>query len=97
MQVYRYFKDEGLNRDKLIPFFSMVDSRRQMHQLVTQKPPIKPASFLDSHIPYISEIERMGIDRKPASIRPGSKAGLAYSEIWNELKIKEPLNKLCVF
>ena len=84
-QVYRYFKEEGLELNKLRPFFSMVDRRRQMHRLIVDRPPKKPWPFLKNSIPYISEIERMGIERKPASTRLGSQAGIAYRQLWEEL------------
>lgn len=84
-QIHNHFKDEKLPGDQLRPFFSMVDNRRQMHRLITAQPPRKPAPFLNAHIPYISEIERMGLERKPACTAPASRAAQAYGALWQEL------------
>ncbi|MGV6807494.1 MAG: ParA family protein [bacterium] len=86
-QLHDYFDGKGLPRDKILPFFSMVDVRRKMHQLITQKPPKKSRwKFFDAEIPYISEIERMGLDRQPVCVRPGSRAAIAYISLWRELQ-----------
>lgn len=84
-QIYRYFEDEKLPTSHLYPFFSMVDRRRQMHRQMTERPPKKPGRFLHAQIPYISEIERMGIERKPACIAPASRAAQAYRALWQEI------------
>lgn len=84
-QIYRYFDSEGLSTSKLHPFFSMVDSRRQMHRMITEQPPNKPAKFLNTQIPYMSEIERMGLERKPACTAPGSRAARIFSSLWHEV------------
>lgn len=84
-QIYDYFSDAGLPTEGLLPFFSMVDSRRQMHRLIIEQPPQQPVQFLTSHIPSISEIERMGIDQKPACTHAG-RATLAYRALWDEVK-----------
>ena len=84
-QIYRYFKDEQLPTNQLYPFFSMVDSRRQMHRQITEQPPKKPLKFLHSQIPYLSEIERMGLERKPACTAPASRPAQVYRALWQEL------------
>lgn len=85
-QIHHYFEENELNTGCLLPFFSMVDARRQMHRLMTERPPQKPAHFLASQIPYISEIERMGIDRRPACTAPSSRAAQCYQKLWHELE-----------
>ncbi len=84
-QIYDHFRAEDLPTDRLHPFFSMVDVRRQMHRLIMEQPPEKLALFLKAPIPYISEIERMGMERKPACIAPASRAAQAYNALWREL------------
>jgi cellulose biosynthesis protein BcsQ len=85
-QIYDYFTAAELATQGLLPFFSMVDSRRQLHRLITEQPPQKPLQFLSSQIPYISEIERMGIEQRPACHAPTSRATLAYRALWDEVK-----------
>jgi len=84
-QLRDYFIDNNLDTDKLLSFFSMVDKRRQMHRLIVEKPPKKQARFLTSHIAYLSEIERMGLDREPACLKPSNRATQAYRALWHEL------------
>lgn len=84
-QIFGYFEDEKLPTRHIYPFFSMVDSRRQMHRLVSEHPPKKLGRFLQAQIPYISEIERMGLERKPACLAPASRAALVYRALWQEL------------
>ncbi len=84
-QIHDHFKKEHLPTTHLHPFFSMVDSRRQMHRQITEQPPKKPAGFLHSQIPYLSEIERMGEERKPACTAPASRAAQAYRALWQEI------------
>ena len=96
-KLLKFFKSHKLSAKKLIPFFSMVESRKKMHQEIMREY-LKPETrFLQSQIPYNSEIEKMGIYRNPLGyIRPRSKAAAAYQDLWNEIKsyIKEkPKNK----
>lgn len=84
-QIYHYFEGENLPTDILYPFFSMVDSRRQMHKQISERPPKKPGQFLNTQIPYMSEIERMGLDRQPACTAPASRPARAYNALWQEL------------
>ena len=63
----------------------MVDNRRQLHRLIVERPPQQPLQFLNSHIPYISEIEKMGIEQRPACTHT-SRAAQSYRALWDEVK-----------
>jgi len=85
-QIVNYSNEHELNHLKLLPFFSMVDKRKQMHRQIVERPPGLVASFLKSTIPYASEIERMGIERRPVITYAGkSVAAKAYLDLWQEL------------
>lgn len=86
-KLLEFFKEHKLNRRKLIPFFSMVESRKRLHQEVVEELAARDKyRFLRSQIPYLAEIERMGLSRAPvAADRPAAKAALAYRELWREL------------
>lgn len=86
-KLLKFFKNHKLSAKKLIPFFSMVESRKKIHQ-ETVGEYLKPETqFLQSQIPYNSEIEKMGIYRSPLLYRrPGSKAATAYQALWLEIK-----------
>jgi len=86
-KLIKFFKDEKLNRKKLIPFFSMVERRKNLHKEIIETMPKDFAGFLNSQIPYSSEVEKMGIRREPLIYsRPNSVQAKAYISLWNEIK-----------
>ncbi len=69
------------------PFFSMVDQRKSMHKELVDTLPQQYPDFLEQSIPYLSEVERMGLHRSPIGyFAPNSKAHRAYQELWWEVK-----------
>ena len=90
-QIMKFCKENNLDDLLVIPFFSMVDIRKQLHRLIVEKPPKTLAGLLNTTIPYASDIERMGLNRAAlASYAPKCRAALAYESLWAE--IKERLN-----
>jgi cellulose biosynthesis protein BcsQ len=86
-QVLKYSDDKILKKLAILPFFSMVDKRKNMHRLICEKPPKMGVKFLKSFIPYASEVERMGIERRPILSYAGhSKSAKCYLELWQEIK-----------
>ncbi len=72
---------------RLMTFFSMVDRRKTMHRLIIDRPPKLDAHVLGSAIPYASEVERMGVERKPlVNFARSNRAAKAYLTLWLELK-----------
>ncbi|MCW8908317.1 MAG: AAA family ATPase [Sedimenticola sp.] len=72
---------------KRMPFFSMVDRRKRMHLEMLRQLPERYPEMLASHIPYASDVERMGVYRAPiGSFAPNSVAGRAYQALWLELE-----------
>jgi len=70
-------------------FYSMVDRRKRLHQDVIAAPGDPRCTVLETVIPYATEVERMGIERRPVTdYRPRSPAGLAYQALWAEAKAK---------
>jgi chromosome partitioning protein len=96
-KLLKFFKSHKLSEKKLIPFFSMVESRKKMHQEIVREYLKPETQFLQSQIPYNSEIEKMGIYRSPlVYYRPDSKAAKAYQTLWQEIKsllLKKNINK----
>jgi cellulose biosynthesis protein BcsQ len=72
---------------KLLPFFSMVDRRKRMHQEIMEELPGTFPEMLKEYIPYSSDVERMGEFRAPLGDydRKGP-AMLAYTALWQEVK-----------
>ncbi|MCW9023402.1 MAG: AAA family ATPase [Gammaproteobacteria bacterium] len=88
-QILKYGDKKILGNVKLLPFFSMVDRRKNMHRAMIENPPKKGPAFLKSSIPYASEVERMGIKREPVTVyAQSSAAAQSYIALWKEIKSK---------
>ena len=88
-QLTRFCNKNSITNMRLIPFFSMVDKRKEMHRIVLKNPPRTPEPVLTSWIPYSSEIEKMGMHRMPVgSYAPNGVAAKAYQSLWNEIKTR---------
>jgi cellulose biosynthesis protein BcsQ len=85
-QLGEFSTAHGLPRAKLLPFFSMVDRRRQLHcELITQFAADHP-EVLRSFIPYTSQVEKMGEQRAPVqTFAAGSPGARAFYALWQAL------------
>ena len=57
-KLVKFFDDNNLNKNKLLPFFSMVEKRKKMHKHILSENNIK--NIMGNHIPYNSDIEKNG-------------------------------------
>lgn len=72
---------------RLLPFFSMVDRRKNLHRLILERPPKKLSIMLATFIPFASEVEKMGMRRAPLATYAGhSRAAAAFEDLWTEVK-----------
>ncbi|MGD2052956.1 MAG: AAA family ATPase [Gammaproteobacteria bacterium] len=86
-QIRKFFKHEHFDTMKILPFFAMVDRRKQLHRLIVEYPPSFMPYVLDSYIPYASEVERMGVNRAPlGEFAAHSRAAICYRSMWEEVK-----------
>jgi cellulose biosynthesis protein BcsQ len=84
--VTDYFKENGLEKNKLKCFFSMVDHRKNLHHEVMNDF-YKDKIFLKSYIPYLSDVEKMGIHEAPLeTFAASSYAAQCYRDLWKEIK-----------
>jgi cellulose biosynthesis protein BcsQ len=61
----------------------MVDRRKKMHNELMAMMLKEFRGVLRSLIPYLAQIERMGIEREPVTASaPGSVAAKAYQNLW---------------
>lgn len=73
----------------LLPFFSMVDRRRSLHQELMAETRAAFAQILATQVPYWSEIERMSVRRAPLpAFAAKSEAALIYSALWAEMEAR---------
>ena len=82
-QLLSFCRKNKYDAGKIYAFFSMVDRRKKMHKELMAMMLKKYNGVLRSLIPYLSQIERMGIEREPvAASAPGSLASKAYQNLW---------------
>lgn len=84
--VTDYFKENDLNRSKLKCFFSMVDHRKNLHHEVMNTF-YKDKYFFKNYIPYLSDVEKMGVHEGPLeTFAPSSYAAQCYRDLWKEIR-----------
>lgn len=86
-QLMKMMDRLGLPRKKIAPFFSMVQKRKRLHCDTIMKYR-KNKVFLKTSIPFISHVERMGVERRPVAVSfPHSEIEMLYNslqrEVWN--------------
>ena len=87
---------EQLDRPKklrTLPFLCMVDRRKTMHREAEALAAECAAGlertepFLETRIPYSSDIEKMGVERAPLlTFAKNRAAGRAYRRLWDEIR-----------
>ena len=86
VQLRTFINDQGWGDLLLLPFFSMVDSRRSLHRELIEDTRKQFPTILKTEIPYWSEIERMTVRRAPLpAFAPSSAGSLAYAALWGEI------------
>lgn len=88
-QLLDFFKERGsLSSRKIIPFFSMVEKRKSLHQdTMARLRKLHKKKFLKAEIPYAVDVEKMGVHRAPVmAFAPNRPPAKAYQDIWQELQ-----------
>lgn len=96
-QIKKFFRQEHYDAMKILPFFTMVDQRKQLHRLIIEYPPSFMSGILNSYIPYASVVERMGVNRAPlGAFATHSRAANCYKSMWEEIKSQfYPAARVC--
>jgi cellulose biosynthesis protein BcsQ len=85
-KLLEFFKDNRINDDQLVAFFSMVEPQKRMHKEMMVDMGSNEG-FLKTVVPFLSDIERMGVHREPVVIsKPRSLAARRYRELWQEVE-----------
>ena len=93
-QIISFFKQDDLDKSSVIPFFSMVEMRKSIHQNMIKELSGKMPNLCTSFIPFLADVEKMGIYRKPlADFSPNSKAAASFKALWREIKTKSSMKK----
>lgn len=91
-RVVRMWEERDQSKTRLLPFFSLADLRKNMHRGVITARPNVGIDYLHATIPYATEVERMGTERRPVNtFADYTKAGRAYRNLWQE--VKEAVNQ----
>ena len=86
-QLVAFIKEHDWADLKLLPVFSMVDSRKSLHEEVIEATRKQFRQVLATRVPYSSEIERIAMRRAPLnSYAPGSVQGQVYQALWSEVQ-----------
>jgi cellulose biosynthesis protein BcsQ len=88
-QMLKYFSKERSFKLRRLPFFSMYDKRRELQRDVVAAMSNHVKELLNTAIPYAKNVELMAEKRMPvSSFAPTSKSGLAFRDLWREIKVK---------
>jgi chromosome partitioning protein len=80
-----YFRGKDLDASKMMCFFTMTDLRKTMHNEIMEQL-YKDKRFFENYIPYLSDVEKMGIHRQPIEeFARSSYAAQCYRELWTEI------------
>jgi chromosome partitioning protein len=84
--VKDFFKEKSIDLAKMTCFFTMADLRRNMHNEVMEEL-YKDKRFFENYIPYLSDVEKMGVHRMPIEeFARSSYAAGCYRDLWEEIK-----------
>ncbi len=84
-RLLKLFKKKKVSQNKIIAFFSMVEKRKSMHSSFLQEYMEDPL-FLVSRIPFMAEVEKMGLSREPVGVDGKlSPAREQYTRLWQEV------------
>jgi cellulose biosynthesis protein BcsQ len=73
--------------NRIYTFFSMVDRHKKMHKELMAAVAGEYNGVLQSFIPYLAQIEKMGIYREPVAVfSPWSVASKSYQNLWHKVQ-----------
>ena len=82
-----FFTKKEYDAGRLYAFFSMVESQKSLHREIMEQIESGRRNILRTHIPYRSDIERMGVYREPVTAYlPNSESAKFYAQLWEEMK-----------
>jgi cellulose biosynthesis protein BcsQ len=86
-QLLSFLKENVYRPERVYIFRSMVDRRKKMHREISATLQNTFDRVLNSAIPFLSEVEQMGLYREPLAVfAPRSLAASAYQNLWAEIQ-----------
>jgi cellulose biosynthesis protein BcsQ len=88
-QLLTFCQKKRFDASRIYPFFSMVDRHKKMHRELMLSVSKDFKGVLQSFVPYLAQIEKMGIYRSPVpAFAPGSLASESYRNLWSKVQKK---------
>lgn len=85
-KIFAFFHAKNADLSKFLAFFSMVEKRKKMHKEIMRDKYENDSYFLKTYIPYLSEIEKMGLTREPViHTSRNSFASTSFLNLWKEI------------
>jgi chromosome partitioning protein len=93
-QLLSFCKKRKFDEGRIYVFFSMLDGHKKMHREVIATAPETLKNVLESPIPYLAQVEKMGLHREPVVVfSPRSEASRSYQNLWDKVRrILRPTN-----
>ena len=86
-QLLAFCQKNKYTVNRIYAFFSMVDRHKKMHREIIATVSKAYNGVLQSFIPYLAQIEKMGIYRAPvAEFSPNSVASRSYQNLWDKIQ-----------
>jgi chromosome partitioning protein len=86
-EIVVFFQRKGLDRTRLLAFFSLVERRRRIHRSTMEIFAAREPRVCRAVIPSLSDIERMALTRRPIVVyRPRSAGAQAFADLWSEVR-----------
>jgi cellulose biosynthesis protein BcsQ len=86
-QFFKFLRDNRYDMDTVLTFLSMVNQHKRSHNEYSNQIRDEFEGVLKCEIPYLTLVERMGLERQPLpAFAPISAAANAYSNLWNEVQ-----------
>jgi len=86
-QLLSFCKKKNFDVGRIYVFFSMVDRHKKMHRELIATAPKTLKGVLESAIPYLALVEKMGLHREPVvRFSPGSEASRSYQNLWDKVQ-----------
>ena len=85
-QLIRFAGRQGRRGLELMPFFSMYDRRKRLHQDTAEALRHDYPFILDTVVPYAAAIEQIAVRRAPlAAYSPSGPGAAMYRSLWDEI------------
>ena len=86
-QLLAFCKKNKYAVNRIYTFFSMVDRHKKMHKELMAAVAGEFDGILQSPIPYLAQIEKMGIHREPVvAFAPRSVPSKSYQNLWRQVQ-----------